>query len=87
MKISGSRQAAYPVVATEFGFVLGGQGMAENGEYGKEIIHYLEDRNISWMAWVFDTDWYPRLVESWSPFKLTESGEFFKQAMQGKIPR
>ncbi len=76
----------YPVVATEFGFALGGEGMAENGEYGKEIIHYLESRGMSWMAWVFDPDWYPRMVESWSPFKLTESGEFFKQAMQGKIP-
>jgi hypothetical protein len=39
------------------------------------------------MTWIFDPDWYPRLIESWSPFKLTESGEFFKQAMQGKIPR
>jgi len=27
------------------------------------------------------------MVESWSPLKLTESGEFFKQAMQGKTPK
>ena len=83
----GFAAGRYPVVATEFGFVLGGQGMSDNGEYGKEIIHYLEDRGISWMTWIFDPDWYPRLIESWSPFKLTESGEFFKKAMQGKIPR
>ncbi|HTY11433.1 MAG TPA: cellulase family glycosylhydrolase [Bacteroidota bacterium] len=83
----GFAAGTYPVVATEFGFVLGGEGMAENGEYGKEIIHYLESRGMSWMGWVFDTEWYPRLVQSWEPFKLTESGEFFKQALHGKIPQ
>ena len=44
MKLFGFAASRYPVVATEFGFVLGGQGMAENGESGRGIIHYLEDR-------------------------------------------
>jgi endoglucanase len=80
----GFAAGAYPVVATEFGFILGGQGLAENGQYGKEIIAYLEGRGMSWMAWVYDPDWYPRLIESWDTFKLTESGEFFKKALHGK---
>lgn len=81
----GFAAGQYPIVITEFGFVLGQQGMSENGNYGNTIINYLETRGISWVCWVFDPDWYPRLIESWDTFKLTESGEFFKQAMQGKI--
>ncbi len=83
----GFAAGRYPVVATEFGFVLGNQGISDNGEYGKEIIGYLERRGISWMVWIYDPDWYPRLIESLDTFKLTESGEFFKKAMQGKNPR
>lgn len=81
----GFAAGRYPVVATEFGFVLGNQSMAENGEYGKAIIKYLEDRGMSWMAWVYDPLWYPQLIKSWDGFPLTEGGEFFKQALQGKV--
>jgi endoglucanase len=77
----------YPVFATEFGFSLGKEGMAENGEYGKAIIDYLEGKGMSWIAWVFDPDWYPRMFASWDTYALTESGEFFKQAMQQRIDR
>ncbi len=80
----GFAAGRYPMVATEFGFVLGRAGMAENGEYGKAIIKYLESNGISWICWVYDPEWYPRMLESWDTFKLTECGEFFKQAMQAK---
>jgi endoglucanase len=80
----GFAAGRYPMVATEFGFVLGKQGMAENGEYGKEIIQYLESKGISWVCWVFDPLWQPNLIESWDTFKPTESGEFFRQALQHK---
>lgn len=39
------------------------------------------------MCWVFDPEWYPRLIESWDTFKLTESGEFFKEALQQKVQK
>jgi hypothetical protein len=78
----GFAASRYPVVASEFGFSLGKEGMAENGEYGKAIIDYLEGKGISWIAWVFDPDWYPRMLASWDTYALTESGEFFRQAMQ-----
>jgi endoglucanase len=81
----GFAASRYPVVATEFGFVLGSEGMAENGEYGKTIINYLEGKGISWIAWVFDPEWRPSMFKSWSTYELTESGEFFKQALQGKV--
>jgi len=75
----------YPVVATEFGFSAGREGSVDGMEYGKAIVTYLEGKHISWMCWVFDPQWYPRMLISWDTFQLTESGEFFKQAMQGKV--
>jgi hypothetical protein len=75
----------YPVIATEIGFTMGGEGLKDNGDYGKAIIHYLEGRGISWVAWVFDPEWGPRMFESWDTYDLTPSGVFFKQAMQGKV--
>ncbi len=77
----------YPVFATEFGFTLGKEGMAENGEYGTAIINYLEEKGISWIGWVFDPEWYPRMFESWDTYRLTESGEFFKEALQGRVAK
>lgn len=73
----------YPVIATELGFTLGNETMKDNGKYGKAIIDYLERKGISWIAWVFDPEWYPSMIESWETYKLTECGEFFRQAMQG----
>jgi hypothetical protein len=81
----GFAAGKYPVVATEFGFVLGKQGWKDNGDYGYQIINFLESRGISWITWVYDPDWYPSLIESWDTFRLSESGEFFKKAMQGQI--
>jgi endoglucanase len=80
----GFAASQYPLIATEIGFTMGKEGMAENGEYGKSIISYLEGRGISWVAWVFDPEWGPRMIDSWDTYKLTESGEFFKQAMVTK---
>ena len=76
----------YPVIATEIGFTLGNETMKDNGEYGRAIIDYLETKGISWIAWVFDPGWYPSMFESWETYKLTECGEFFRQAMQGTQP-
>jgi hypothetical protein len=81
----GFAASTYPVIATEIGFTLGKEGIKDNGDYGKAIINYLEGRQISWVAWVFDPEWYPRMFESWDTYRLTETGEFFKQAMQGKV--
>jgi endoglucanase len=78
----GFAASRYPVVATEFGFSLGHGSHADNSEYGTAIIAYLESKGISWVGWIFDPDWYPRLFESWDTYKLTQSGEFFKQALQ-----
>jgi endoglucanase len=73
----------YPVVATEFG--LGGfSGQSDNSDYGNRIIKYLEGRGISWVCWVFDPEWGPRLLKSWD-YDLTDGGNFFKKALHGEL--
>jgi endoglucanase len=75
----------YPVVVTEFGFgIRPGSTMDEN-HYGYKIIDYLESKGISWLCWVYDPEWYPRMMESWDTYELTESGKFFRKAMHGEL--
>lgn len=78
----GFAASQYPIIATEIGFTLGDESINANGEYGNAIINYLESKGISWIAWVFDPEWYPSMIKSWKTFELTECGQFFKEAMQ-----
>ncbi len=71
----------YPVLATEFGFNAG----REPADYGPTIVKFLESRGIGWICWIFDPEWGPPLIARWDPFTLTGSGEFFKQALHGKL--
>jgi endoglucanase len=80
----GFAASTYPILATEIGFTIGSGSIGENGEYGKEIVKYLESRGIGWLAWVFDPDWGPPMIESWDTDSLTDSGKFFKEAMHAK---
>jgi endoglucanase len=75
----------YPVVATEFGFGLKQGQTIDAQHYGNRIIFYLESKGISWMCWVYDPEWGPRLLKSWDTYELTESGDFFKKAMHGEL--
>jgi aryl-phospho-beta-D-glucosidase BglC (GH1 family) len=75
----------YPVVATEFGFGLRQGQTIDAQHYGNRIISYLESKGISWMCWVYDPEWGPRLLKSWDTYELTESGDFFKKAMHGEL--
>ena len=78
----GFAASVYPVVASEFGLI---DDLSEKEDYGKSIIKYLEGNGISWMCWIYDPDWYPRLIESFDTFKLTSGGEFFQQALQKNL--
>jgi endoglucanase len=70
----------YPMIATEIG-IGPNPGEVEVGDYRNRITRFLEDRGISWMAWVFDPSWTPRLLKSWDGYQLSGNGEFFKAAM------
>jgi hypothetical protein len=71
----------YPVVATELGFALKPGDVVDDNHYGNRITRFLEQRGISWLAWVFDPNWGPPMLQSFDGFKLTPSGEFFRQAL------
>ncbi|MBS1916813.1 MAG: cellulase family glycosylhydrolase [Bacteroidetes bacterium] len=76
----GFAATQYPIIATEIGFdVKAGETIGKN-HYGYQITKYLEERGISWTAWVFDPEWWPQMLRSWN-YELTDMGTFFKQAM------
>lgn len=74
----------YPIIATEIGFDLRPNETIGPNHYGYQITKYLEQKGISWTAWVFDPEWGPRMLKSWDTYELTEMGKFFQQAMQTK---
>jgi endoglucanase len=80
----GFAAATYPMIATEIGFSVRDGKVVGPDDYGNHITGFLESKGISWMAWVYDPEWSPRLLKSWN-FDLTGSGEFFKMAMHRDI--
>jgi hypothetical protein len=71
----------YPMIATEIGFELKPGEVVDDNHYGNRITRFLEERGISWMAWVFDPDWGPRMLKSFDGYQLAGDGAFFKEAM------
>ena len=54
-----------------------------DGKYGPRIIDFMAERGISWIAWVFDPEWSPQLIQNWQ-YEPTEQGIFFQQVLQGE---
>jgi endoglucanase len=76
----------YPLVLTEVGF----SGPEEKGahrpvisdeSYGEAITEYCNKRGTSYVVWVFDPHWAPRLFSDWN-YTPTRHGKFFKKALQ-----
>jgi endoglucanase len=79
----------YPLILTEIGF----SGAEEQGahipvisdeSYGEAIMKYCDEKEISWVVWVFDPQWAPRLYTDWTFKTLTRHGVFFKKALQDR---
>ena len=77
----------YPLILTEIGFC----GEEEPGahvpvisdeSYGDAITRYCAEKGISWVAWVFDPHWAPRMFADWDYSKLSRQGKYFKAALQ-----
>lgn len=75
----------YPVILTEIGF----SGPEEAGahipvisdeSYGDTMMKYCDTKGISWVVWVFDPQWAPRLYTDWN-YTLTRHGKYFKKAL------
>ncbi|WBL24935.1 glycoside hydrolase family 5 protein [Zunongwangia sp. HGR-M22] len=81
----GFAKEKYPVVLTEIGFcdksspgahepVIGDEG------YGEAITNYSDNNNISYLIWVFDKDWAPRMFKD-KNFTPSRQGKYFKEKM------
>jgi len=74
----------YPLVVTEWGFSSTVNptehyyGTSE--EFGQPFLSYMEDKNISWIAWCFHPVWQPNMIKNWN-FDLTENGRLVKEAL------
>lgn len=76
----------YPVILTEIGFCGADDPGAHvpvisDESYGDAITAYTAQRGISWLAWVFDPRWAPRLFTDWN-FTPSRQGLYFKKALQ-----
>ncbi len=78
----------YPLILTEIGFA----GEEERGahipvtsdeSYGEAITAYADDRGISYIVWIFDARWSPRLFSDWQ-YTPTRQGTLFKAKMTEK---
>ena len=81
----GFLASSYPVFVTETGFSLRGEQnyMIDDGSFRNGILKYLDKKEISWCAWVFDPDWSPALIKNYK-YEPTHSGAFFRDAMLGE---
>ena len=79
----GFAASQYPVIATEFGLHVD-PSSPDYHDYGDRIIKYLEGSGISWVCWIYDTEWWPQLLKSWD-YELTDAGIFFRKAMHGEL--
>lgn len=75
----------YPVITTEIGYQLATDKGAhipviDDGSYGPRITNYLGSKGISWVAWVFDPDWAPQMIEDWN-YTPTMQGKHFREVM------
>ena len=80
----GFLASRYPIFVTEMGFYQSGEveHFVDDGSFRDAILKYLDQKQISWCAWIFDPDWSPPLIKSYR-YEPSPSGAFFKKAMGG----
>jgi endoglucanase len=79
----------YPLILTEIGFSLKDEPgdhipVTDDGAYGDAITKYCDRKGISWVVWVFDQRWAPRMFSDWD-FTPTTQGKYFKKAMLDRV--
>ena len=81
----GFAKDKYPVILTEIGF----SGPEDPGahipvisdeSYGEAITTYSDERGISYVVWVFDKEWAPRLFED-DKYTPSRHGRYFKKKL------
>lgn len=83
----GFLASRFPIFVTETSFTLSGEHYVDaDGSFRNGILKYLDQKQISWCAWVFDPDWSPPLIDSYD-YAPTNSGRFFRNGMREKNER
>ena len=75
----------YPVILTEIGFCgaddIGAHiPVISDESYGDAMMAYCKKTGISFVAWVFDVNWAPRMFSDWK-YTPTTQGKYWKAAM------
>ena len=84
----GNTSAVYPVFATEWGYYTRDQSLCAsefstlnfNGYAGK-LLAYLQAKEISWSAWVWNPYGCPTMLLSWLKYQPTQYGQFVQAAL------
>lgn len=82
----GFVKETYPVILTEIGF-CGPEDIGQHHpvigdeSYGDAITNYCDEKEISYVIWVFDPNWAPRLFENWN-YTPSRHGKYFKKKLQ-----
>jgi len=76
----------YPLILTEIGFCgaddVGAHiPVISDESYGDAITKYTAEKGISYVVWVFDQQWAPRLFDDWK-FTPSRQGRYFKKALR-----
>lgn len=76
----------YPLILTEIGFcgpndVGAHMPVISDESYGDAITNYADENEISYMIWVFDPEWAPRLFNDWN-YTPSRHGKYFKKKLQ-----
>ncbi|MEM9338016.1 MAG: cellulase family glycosylhydrolase [Bacteroidota bacterium] len=82
----GFAKEKYPIILSEIGYCAADDHGAHipvisDESYGKAITSYADERNISYVVWVFDNDWSPRLFID-NKFTPSDQGKFWKKKMK-----
>jgi len=75
----------YPVILTEIGFCgaddVGAHiPVISDESYGEAMMAYCKKSGISFVAWVFDLNWAPRMFSDWN-YTPSRQGKYWKAAM------
>lgn len=75
----------YPVILTEIGFCGpedpgAHRPVISDETYGEAITNYCDQRDISYVVWVFDQQWAPRLYTD-NKYTPSRHGKFFKKKL------
>ena len=75
----------YPVILTEIGFShTEDEGshqpvINDDDTYGDAITNYCDEKEISYVIWVFDAQWAPKLFEDFETYTPSRHGKYFKK--------